>query len=81
MTTRRSFRQSRVVGFAFITLAVAELLFGCGLGRDRKLQILQRADRYFLNRDYEKAKIEYLNLLKLERNNPHAIQQLGLIWS
>ena len=41
---------------------------------------LARADRYFSAGEYDKAKIEYLNLLRLDHQNVRAFQQLGFIW-
>src|SRR4029077_9701523 len=42
--------------------------------------ILERADRYFKAGEYDNAKIEYLNLLRLDNQNVTAFQQLGFIW-
>lgn len=42
---------------------------------------MERADRYFKAGEYDKAKIEYLNLLRLDPQNVTGFQQLGLIWS
>src|SRR4029077_19860745 len=47
----------------------------------KKARILERADRYFKAGQYDKAKIEYLNLAQVHRQNVHALQQLGFIWS
>jgi Tetratricopeptide repeat. len=41
---------------------------------------LERADRYFKAGDYDKARTEYLNVLRLDRTNRTAIKQLGIIW-
>jgi tetratricopeptide (TPR) repeat protein len=60
-------------------LLVALLISGCSVGH-KKARILQRADNYFNAGDYEKAKVEYLNLLRVENQSPRALQQLGLIW-
>ena len=60
-------------------LLVALLLSNCSVG-NKKARILQRADNYFKAGDYEKAKVEYLNLLRVENQSPRALQQLGLIW-
>jgi tetratricopeptide (TPR) repeat protein len=46
----------------------------------KKGRHLKRADQYFGSGEYEKAKIEYFNLLRLDPTNRRAIQQLGLIW-
>ena len=46
----------------------------------KKSRLLDRADRYFASGDYEKAKIEYLNVLRSDPQNATAIQRLGTIW-
>src|SRR5439155_26264156 len=58
---------------------VAATIGGCHLpGRDSRVRA--RADRYFKAGEYDKAKIEYLNLLHLDQQNVTAFQQLGCIW-
>jgi tetratricopeptide (TPR) repeat protein len=62
----------------------AVFLFICvGLGctpAAKRSRALERAEHYFKNGDYDKARIEYLNLLRLDQMNPTAIKQLGTIW-
>ena len=60
-------------------LLVALLLSGCFAG-PKKTRVLERADSYFKAGEYDKAKIEYLNLLRLDNQNVTAFQQLGFIW-
>jgi tetratricopeptide (TPR) repeat protein len=40
----------------------------------------QRADQYFKDGEYDKAKIEYMNVLQVSGPNAKAIQRLGHIW-
>jgi tetratricopeptide (TPR) repeat protein len=65
--------KSTALLFAAITLV------GCSPGA-KKARILDRADSYFKAGEYDKAKIEYMNLLRLDNQNVTALQQLGLIW-
>src|SRR3979411_88633 len=58
---------------------VAATIGGCHLP-GRKSRVMERADRYFKAGEYEKAKIEYMNVLRLDRTNRTAIKQLGIIW-
>src|SRR5260370_1919204 len=58
---------------------VAATIGGCHL-RGRKSRVMARADGYFKAGEYDKAKIEYLNLLHLDQQNVTAFQQLGFIW-
>lgn len=46
----------------------------------RKARYLSRAEDYYKAGDYEKAKIEYLNVLRVDSQNITAIQRLGIIW-
>jgi Tfp pilus assembly protein PilF len=52
---------------------------GCSAD-SQKARYLELADRYFRAGEYEKAKIEYLNVLRLDFNNTIAEAQLGIIW-
>lgn len=62
-----------VLGFA------ALLVTGCS--QENKLaRHTTRADAFFAEGDYDKARIEYLNILQLEPRNTHAIAQLGNIF-
>jgi tetratricopeptide (TPR) repeat protein len=65
---------------ALITVALAFTMAGCS--QEAKVsRHLKRGDQYFKEDEYEKAKIEYLNVLKLDGKNTAAIRQLGIIWS
>jgi tetratricopeptide (TPR) repeat protein len=54
-------------------------VIGC-TAEAKKSRLLSRADRYFDSGDYDKAKIEYLNVLRADPQNATAIQRLGSIW-
>src|SRR6202023_2768950 len=76
MQTRRKVAL-KVIALLFVTF----LATGCSEYRKyRSSRIAERADRYFKASEYEKAKIEYLNLLRLDHQSVTAFQQLGLIW-
>ena len=74
MPTRRN-----VAAKIFTLLFATLFLFGCFAG-PKKARILERADRYFKAGEYDKAKVEYLNVLRLDNQNVTAFQQLGFIW-
>ena len=46
----------------------------------RKAARLASANRFFQDGNYDRAEIEYLNVLKLDRKNADASRQLGLIY-
>ena len=58
---------------------VAATIAGCHLP-GKTSRVMERADRYFKAGEYDKARIEYLNVLKLDRTNRSAIRQLGVIY-
>ncbi len=63
----------------FIAVLIATGATGCSK-EARVARLIERADQYFKNGEYEKAKIEYLRALKKDPQNPAAIKQLGVIW-
>jgi tetratricopeptide (TPR) repeat protein len=46
----------------------------------KKSRLSEDAERYFKAGEYDKAKIEYLNLLRADQQNAIAFQRLGVIW-
>jgi tetratricopeptide (TPR) repeat protein len=58
---------------------LAVVLNSCSRG-SKENRHLKLADGYFRAGEFEKAKIEYLNVLRQDFNNPTAEAQLGLIW-
>ena len=52
---------------------------GCS-AEARKSRSLKRAEDYFAAGEYEKAKIEYLNVRKIQPQHPGALVRLGQIW-
>src|SRR5437588_12986666 len=68
----------RVLFFSLALLALASLS-GCSK-EARKTRALSRADRYFAQGDYDKARIEYLNVLRFDPQNVTAYARIGHIW-
>jgi tetratricopeptide (TPR) repeat protein len=65
-----------------IAAAALALIPVAGCTQEAKTKrTLSRADNYFKAGEYEKAKIEYLNVMKGDPQNKVAIRQLGLIWT
>ena len=62
-----------------LTAALVVVALGCSV-EGKKARLLSGANRYFDSGDYEKAKIEYLNVLRADPQNATAIQRLGTIW-
>ncbi len=65
----------------WILVAVAALALGAGCARSpeaKKNRHLARGDKYFNNKQYREALIEYQNVLRIEPTNSRAIQRVGL---
>ena len=67
-----------------LTIALAALLAvgisGCSAEAKRK-RLLTRAEHHFKAGDYEKARIDYLAVLRADSTNLVALQRMGIIWS
>ena len=63
-----------------IPLVLVSVLSGC-TAEARKARLLDRAGGFFDAGEYDKAKIEYMNVLQKDAKNLVALQQLGIIWS
>ena len=74
MNTLR-FLLPRIMAALFAALFIA----GCS-AEGKKARLTEQADRDFKSGEYDKAKIEYMNLLRLDPQSTTAYQQLGLIW-
>jgi tetratricopeptide (TPR) repeat protein len=59
--------------------ALAAIFSGCS-AESRKTGHLNKADKYFTAGEYEKAEIEYKNVLQLGGTNPQAVGRLGIIY-
>ena len=46
----------------------------------RQARHLSRGERYFQAGEYEKAKLEYFNVIRTDSGNDMAVARLGLIW-
>jgi tetratricopeptide (TPR) repeat protein len=59
--------------------AISMSIVGC-TAEQKKNRALEKAKAYFAAGNYESAKLEYFNVLRIEANNATAIEQLGLLW-
>lgn len=67
------------LSFLCVSLLAALLLTGCS-DAQKRTRALDRADRLYAEEEFEKAKVEYLNVLRLDPKNAKANERLGLIW-
>jgi Tfp pilus assembly protein PilF len=54
--------------------------FSLAAAEARGLCLSKSADDYFTSGDYDKAKIEYLNVLRVDPQDVTAVERLGTIW-
>jgi len=61
------------------TVLIAALISSCS-GEAKKARLARRADEFFKAGEYEKAKIEYTNLLRADPKDPMPYERIGLMW-
>jgi len=59
--------------------SIAVLLAGC-TAASRKARYIERADQFFKGGEYDKAKIEYMNVVKIDQRDANAFARLGAMW-
>jgi len=62
-----------------VVLLVCGLAAGCS-SEAKKARTLERAGKFFAAGELEQAKVEYLNVLQMDPQNPVATERMGLIW-
>jgi tetratricopeptide (TPR) repeat protein len=68
----------RLSGIVTLTLATL-LVVGCSK-EAKKARFLAEADNYLKSGDYDKAKMSYLNVVRLDPQNALAFERLGAMW-
>src|SRR5437899_10943351 len=63
-----------------VTLTLAAMLIGACSKEAKKARLLDEADSYFNAGDYDKAKVSYLNVVRLDPKNALAFERVGAIW-
>src|SRR4029077_18566813 len=58
---------------------IAILLSGC-TAASKKARFAERAEQFFKAGEYDKAKIEYLNVIKIDRSDANAYARIGAVW-
>src|SRR6266566_7758175 len=59
---------------------IATLLTG-GTAASRKARYAEKAERFFKAGEYDKAKIEYLNVVKIDQRDANAYARIGAMWT
>ena len=66
--------------FKIVTLILAIFLVTACSKEARKARLLGEADNYFKAGSYDKAKVAYLNVIRLDPQNALAFERIGEIW-
>ena len=68
------------ISFRILTLLLAATLITSCSKEDKKARLLGEADKYFKAGNYDKAKLSYLNALRLDPQNVLAFERIGAMW-
>jgi tetratricopeptide (TPR) repeat protein len=66
--------------FRIVTIILAVTLITACSKENRKARFLGEADNYFKTGNYDKAKLTYLNVLRLDPQNALAFERIGAMW-
>jgi tetratricopeptide (TPR) repeat protein len=72
--------QTSKILFRIVTLILAATLATACSKEARKARLLGEADNYFKAGNYDKAKLSYLNVLRLDSKNALAFERVGAMW-
>jgi len=72
--------QTSKISFRIVTLILAAALITACSKEARKTRLLAEADNYFKAGNYDKAKVTYLNALRLDPANAVAFERIGAMW-
>jgi tetratricopeptide (TPR) repeat protein len=66
--------------FRIVTLTLAATALVACSKEAKKTRFLAEADNYFKSGDYDKAKVSYLNVVRLDPQNALAFERIGAMW-
>jgi tetratricopeptide (TPR) repeat protein len=72
--------QTSRIFFRLLTLTLAATLITACTKEARKARLLNEADKYFKAGNYDKAKVSYLNVIRLDAGNALAFERIGAMW-
>ena len=72
--------QTSLTSFRIVALALAATLIVACSKETKKTRFLAQADNYFKAGDYDKAKVSYLNVVRLDPQNALAFERIGEMW-
>lgn len=66
--------------FRVVALTLFATLVGACSKEAKKTRFLAEANNYFTAGDYDKAKVSYLNVVRLDPQNAFALERVGAMW-
>ena len=72
--------QTSKISFRIVTLILAATLITACSKETKKARFLAQADNDFKAGNYDKAKLSYLNALRLDPANALALERIGAMW-
>src|SRR5262249_26454884 len=63
-----------------LSLTLAVLIITACSKETKKAHLVREADKYFKAGNYDKAKLTYLNVLRLDPQNALAFERIGAMW-
>ncbi len=72
-------KTSKILLKTITLILAATLIAGC-TKEAKKNRLLNEADRYFQAGNYDKARVAYLNAIRLDPQNALAFERIGAIW-
>jgi tetratricopeptide (TPR) repeat protein len=72
--------QTSKILFRIVSLTLAATFILACSKEAKKTRFLAEADRYFKAGDYDKAKVSYLNVVRLDPQNAFAFERIGAMW-
>ena len=61
-------------------MAVIVIMSGCGGKEERMAEHLKKGHEYYAQKDYEKARVEFKNVLQINPNNVEAMYAMGKVY-
>jgi tetratricopeptide (TPR) repeat protein len=68
------------ISFRIVTLVLAAALITACSKEAKKARLVAEADNYFKAGNYDKAKLSYLNVVRLDPQNALAFERIGAMW-
>src|SRR5437763_17132983 len=67
------------ISLPIVAGTIVILLTGC-TAASRKARVAEKAEKFFKAGEYDNAKIEYLNLIKIDQADANAYARIGAMW-